>query len=390
MSEGSLQEGLPAEVQAEMQAEEQERFVEELAGAEDHWLTISQAARATGQSDTTIRHWISRGLLPVRRRTAESSGQVRLVRASDLAILAPIAEPGLEQREPLTAQESILRHRQSAALRSRPAHEIQEPTSNDADLLRRLIREQYTRQQEALERLRSRLEARFTQQQEAAAQHRIAVDEALTQLQTSFEDEIAALQIQTSTRQGEIEQQMEEITARLQSATQQWQQAIELQRQQIEALTAHLQQEVEAHEHLTREVLNLTTQLTEQRIKDEQVAHSIGQLSQQVAFLTAQLAEQRQRAEHEQERLAQHGRQLGRLEHELAEQQRAREEAQQEILGVLAGQQEQLSALMIRLNEQAQRYEFLSQLYVTIEQQQGEHEERLLRLYRFIEQFSSP
>ncbi|GER83518.1 hypothetical protein KTAU_21550 [Thermogemmatispora aurantia] len=394
MFEEHMQEDSPARTE---EAVQQEHLVDELANPEDRWLTISQAARTSGQSEATIERWISQGLLPVRRPPLESRSQLRLIRASDLALLnASVAASASTVQTPAPARneggqpEQRSLPERPAAEAPREAHAVASPefVSQEMAALRRLVREQALRQHEALERLRSRLEARFQQQQEASAQQRLVVDEALTRLQTSFEDEIAALQIQNSTRQTELEQQLEELTERLQQTSEQWQQTLILLRQQIEALTTHVQQEVEVHEQLTREMLHLTTQLAEQRIQQEQMAHTLGQLTQQMTFLTAQIAEQRQRVEQQHDRQDQQGLQLSYLERELEERRRDQQETQQELLGVLAGQQEQLGTLLLRLNEQTQRYELLSQLYLNVEQQQGEHERQLRRLYRFLEHFS--
>ncbi|WP_376795628.1 hypothetical protein [Thermogemmatispora sp.] len=397
MFEERIQEDSPARTE---EAVEREQLVDELASPEDRWLTIGQAARSSGQSEATIERWISQGLLPVRRHSSEGRNQVRLIRASDLALLnASAARPAPTAQTPALGRDEVDRPEQRSQSgrpgeeASRAQAQVAQTTpstfvSHEMAALRSLIREQSLRQHEALERLRSRLEARFQQQQEATAQQRLAVDEALTRLQTSFEDEIAALQIQTSTRQTELEQQLEELTARLQQTSEQWQQTLMLLRQQIEALTTHVQQEVEVHEQLTREMLHLTTQLAEQRIQQEQMAHTLGQLTQQLTFLTAQVAEQRQRVEQQHERQDQQGLQISQIESELEERRQAQQEAQQELLGVLASQQEQLGTLLLRLNEQTQRYELLSQLYLTVEQQQGEHERQLRRLYRFLEHFS--
>src|SRR5438128_4925251 len=71
----------------------QERYADELVGPDDYWLTITDAARATRRQDVTIRRWISKGLLPVRRQHVGLNQRTRLVRASDLAALTPIIDP---------------------------------------------------------------------------------------------------------------------------------------------------------------------------------------------------------------------------------------------------------------------------------------------------------
>nr|HET6901447.1 hypothetical protein [Ktedonobacteraceae bacterium] len=59
----------------------QERYADELAGPDDYWLTITDAARATRRQDVS---------LPVRRQYVGLNQRTRLVRASDLAALTPI------------------------------------------------------------------------------------------------------------------------------------------------------------------------------------------------------------------------------------------------------------------------------------------------------------
>ena len=66
-------------------AAKHEQQVDALAGPEDYWLTITDAARATRRQDITIRRWIATGQLPVRRHTVGLNQRTRQVRASDLA-----------------------------------------------------------------------------------------------------------------------------------------------------------------------------------------------------------------------------------------------------------------------------------------------------------------
>src|SRR5437763_16694692 len=74
-------------------SEKRERYADELAGPDDYWLTITDAARATRRQEVSIRRWISKGLLPVRRQHVGLNQRTRLVRASDLAALTPIIDP---------------------------------------------------------------------------------------------------------------------------------------------------------------------------------------------------------------------------------------------------------------------------------------------------------
>src|SRR5258708_350468 len=70
----------------------QERYVEELAGADDYWMSITDAARSTRRQDITFRRWIASGELPVRAQKVGMNKRTRLIRASDVARLTPIVD----------------------------------------------------------------------------------------------------------------------------------------------------------------------------------------------------------------------------------------------------------------------------------------------------------
>ena len=69
------------------------KYVEELAGPEDYWLSLTDAARATRRQEVSIRRWIAKGLLPVRQRKVGLNQRTRQVRASDLQTLTQIVDP---------------------------------------------------------------------------------------------------------------------------------------------------------------------------------------------------------------------------------------------------------------------------------------------------------
>ena len=61
-------------------------YVEELANADDYWLSITDAARVCRVQDVSIRRAINRKSLPVRRQRAGQNKRTRFVRASDLTL----------------------------------------------------------------------------------------------------------------------------------------------------------------------------------------------------------------------------------------------------------------------------------------------------------------
>src|SRR5713101_4577890 len=69
-----------------------ERYVEELVGPDDYWMTLTDSARATRRQEVTIRRWVARGELPVRRYRVGLNKRTRQVRTSDLAKLTPIID----------------------------------------------------------------------------------------------------------------------------------------------------------------------------------------------------------------------------------------------------------------------------------------------------------
>jgi hypothetical protein len=72
---------------------ERMRYVEELAGPEDAWVSITDAARITRSSEAMARRWVTSGRLPVKRLPVGLNQQTRLVRLSDLATIRPIIDP---------------------------------------------------------------------------------------------------------------------------------------------------------------------------------------------------------------------------------------------------------------------------------------------------------
>ena len=67
--------------------------VDSLAGPDDYWLTLTDAARVTRRQEVTIRRWVAAGSLPVRSRALGLNKRTRHVRASDVSRLTPIVDP---------------------------------------------------------------------------------------------------------------------------------------------------------------------------------------------------------------------------------------------------------------------------------------------------------
>jgi predicted nuclease with TOPRIM domain len=69
------------------------RYVEELAGPGDYWVSITDAARITRTSEAMARRWVSSGRLPTRSQPVGLNQRTRMVRASDLKKIRPIIDP---------------------------------------------------------------------------------------------------------------------------------------------------------------------------------------------------------------------------------------------------------------------------------------------------------
>jgi len=79
--------------QASHNAETRVQYREDLAGPDDAWITITDAARITRTSEAMARRWVASGRLPIKRQPGGINQQTRLVRLSDVATIRPIIDP---------------------------------------------------------------------------------------------------------------------------------------------------------------------------------------------------------------------------------------------------------------------------------------------------------
>src|SRR5437764_14440135 len=69
------------------------QYVEELAGPEDAWVSLTDAARITRTSEAMARRWVTSGRLKVKKEPVGVPPRTRLVRMSDVAKIRPIVDP---------------------------------------------------------------------------------------------------------------------------------------------------------------------------------------------------------------------------------------------------------------------------------------------------------
>lgn len=373
--------------------ENQERYADELAGPDDYWLTITDAARATRRQEVSIRRWISKGLLPVRRQNVGLNQRTRLVRASDLATLTPIIDPAgaittERSRLDLTsipAQQAQIKASQQTLLTQ--LDQIRHQFQEEAQTRERLLAEQWTRNQEIIAALRRDMLTNVIQQQDALAQQRKEVDTTITQQRVALERVIDALSAQTNTTFIELTQKDATIAEHLEALARLWQESTQQQQQHIDEFAESLQQERKDRNILAEQVKELCAQFAEQQTKHEHEAQVREQLAQQVGQLASQVAEQQVKAEHEAQAREQLAEQIAELAKQLAQQRIEQEQAQQRLMAALVQQQEQLTALKQVCDEQRQSYEILAQDYVKLKVRVKGQEQALGELQQLVARY---
>lgn len=384
MKDEFMEEEIPEESGQQEARGKQERYVEELAGADDYWMSITDAARATRRQDITLRRWIASGDLPVRAQRVGLSRRTRQVRASDVARLTPIVDSsvvitGAEGRLDLTnipveqaaikadhqqllSEFTVLRQNldeqklaTATALEEQRQHfqYIVDATQNSltdqiATLAASLAQQQQdlaqvcTDLQGQIVQHAAQLQGQIEQVQESFAKQQGLFADALEAHKNEVNTHLAAHEHETAQSMQALKtrvtqthetflQQMAVLTTRLEIATHAWQEQQQQQLQQIQALNAHVQQQ---HDTLSKQITVLTTQFAERQSQQDQIYQQLlNQLARQQELLPQQLFTQLaiQQGQMRQEILSQ-----------LTQQQ---EQFQQLVMGQLAQQRVQLNAL---------------------------------------------
>lgn len=376
-------------------SENQERYADELTGPDDYWLTITDAARATRRQEISIRRWISKGLLPVRRQHVGLNQRTRLVRASDLAALTPIIDPAgaitsERSRLDLTsipAQQAQIKASQQTLLTQ--FEQLQHQLHEEALTRERLLTEQWTKNQEIIAALRRDMLTNVIHQQDALTQQRKEIDTALTQQRVALEQAVVALAAQTNRMFAELTHNVTEVAERLGILAQQWQESAQQHQQQIDELTENLQQERKDRSTLTEHVKELSTQLTEQQTKYEHEVRVREQLARQVDQLTSHIAEQQARYEGEVQAREQLAVQTDELAKQFYQQRNEQEQAQQLLMTACAQQQEQLTLLQQVYSEQRQHDETQAKEFLKLQERVTGQEQAFGDLQQMIAQYQA-
>lgn len=360
-------------VQIEMEKEDQTRYVEELAGGGDYWLSITDAARVCRVQDVSIRRAIARGTLPVRRQRAGQNKRTRFVRAGDLP---DAGFPIIDESAVITTeigkadilsiprqQQRILQDHQQLLAR---LAELQDALAGSQALLLSDLASQQVNfraalqaMQEAHARQLAASEARLLTQQEQLQQHLQTLEDRLEQGRRQTDQELTRLHEEMVQHRDRLQTALQELQARFTTHQQEVRALLtDLEARQQQRFTAYQHTVEERFQQIEQEVYTLLKEL-EQRVGDalEQHTHECAQhltdLTQQLDRLEQFSARLRQdvlererelerKQEHQQEQLDRHNRLLPLLpyvEKRLLTEQDARA-WEQTLAGLSASQQQ--------------------------------------------------
>jgi hypothetical protein len=329
---------MPEDTSTRIEDASQVRYVDELQSQNDYWFTITDAARATRRQDITIRRWIAKGQLPVRRKKVGLNQRTRQVRASDLMELTPIVDPAgaitseegrldlksipVQQREIQAAQQQLFTtvadiHRELLA----QILDMQQQAEQGAAAIREELAEHSRMHQQAVEQLRETSTSALRRQEEALVHLQRDLDTTRAELRQDDERLREDLARQVGQQQQALVSYQAEISTTLDEHRQRFEQyqlemekqhqafahqrsvidaALDQQMQSTKAMHQTLEQRMtDAHAALVQRLDGVTSEvkaLTETLLPvlDERIRQQITPLVEQVQHQAAQLAQQEQ------------------------------------------------------------------------------------------------
>jgi len=320
--------------QEQAQAPSRVEYVEELAGPDDYWLSITSAARVVRRQDITIRRWIASGMLPLRGDAAKAgqpgaprpSGlnkRTRYVRASDLEKLSPIVDPGAviigeEGRLDLPsipAEQAAIKAAHQQLLGE--VGDLRQQVQTHTQTFQAALAEQATAWQRDLEAFRTSISTQITEMERVAETqagqltslgHLITdyqsqlerVGEAQRQQYESFTARIDDSQRQVEVLRKEVTESLERLTSTHQQSRQDWEQAMALQNTMLVDLQHALERVEYREEKLARqqheaneEAARTATAVTRRLEQFEQRLGQIAQAAEHTARSSAQAYQER-------------------------------------------------------------------------------------------------
>lgn len=369
----------------------QEQHVEELAGPDDFWLTITDAARATRRQDVSIRRWIAKGLLPVRRQNVGLNQRTRLVRASDLEKLTPIIDPAgaistAQGRLDLTSipvQQAHIKASQQQI--SAQLEQLVEVVKSNAEEARQALDAQQLQQEQSVASLRAdieasleqqraistrqfdEIEATLAQQREDTAKHLEALSARLTQQRAEHEHAVSQLQDQITVKETMLSQAIIALHEHINMQALDWQTRLSDLQQRLDNHTARIGQETQEREQLADYVMKLTSSVMnlEQKLTRDQQERQ--QMARDLSGLIVTLAEQQASLEHEAGERNALAEQVLQLSRQHAEQ----EERNQQLRLTVSQQQQLLTSLQAKAMQQNNDYKKFTSRFTGAEQREA-------------------
>ncbi len=312
-------------------AEKHEHLVDALAGPEDYWLTITDAARATRRQDITIRRWIATGQLPVRQHTVGLNQRTRQVRASDLARLTPIIDPTVV----ITGEEGRL-NLMSIPVEQAQLKASQQQLQQQVATLREHVEQQGQTFRQALdehrlvflqhqEQMRDAVATQFSQVHEVLLHNRTALENIRNEQQQRLEHLRTMLAEQLSIQKDTLQRYHQEST----QALAQHEQELERLRQRLAMWGTAYQQAPQIDEQALEHGLQTL---------EEWMTTEFAKLVDRLETLGTQVTASTQPLNHTQQRLDQQEQQVERLLEttaRLAEQFAQYEQAQPRLLSLI-------------------------------------------------------
>ena len=284
-------------------------WVEELAGPEDYWLTLTDAARVTRRQEVTIRRWVAAGSLPIRNRALGINKRTRHVRASDLARMSPIVDAsatisGATARIDLLSipeQQAHIQKRQSEIDEQAQAlTALVEQVGHAAGAQQTQLDEQQARLA-AVEVAAAALRSEIATGAELASSRQAALERQLTSLQKSLrrldketkglhdgQEALRSSQERVAARQTEQESERQGLVARIQELEKQQSQAAE----EGGKLQSRIDEEARRTDALEQHVQRVEAALTP--LRGELRQQAVAAKRQADAFAEQLLALQRQ------------------------------------------------------------------------------------------------
>ena len=302
------------------------QYVEELAGPEDAWISLTDAARITRTSEAMTRRWVTSGRLKVKKEPVGVPPRTRLVRMSDVAAIRPIVDPTAaitgEVRKldlasiPRQQLQIVEDHQRLTKLIQDVLEEARQHETSTQAVLEQVtasFRELAAEHEQFAEETRQTRQV-HQQQYQALAHHdeeqqqhiqrvRDSLTESLHHLGQSLHQELVGQQEQ---HQHNLEQLRTHLLDQLKAAQQEWERTLSKQdqehRSQVDEVRRALAQQQEAITTL-REAL---TTLIEQQVREvvtalEQLArdqaHDVATLTESLEQLTQRIEQVATRAE---------------------------------------------------------------------------------------------